>query len=71
MAQKLVDMGMKRKELHPTESASPTTEKDYKNEKVYPEVRLSGAHAEAMGKVTVGGRGRRWQDQRRYGCREQ
>jgi hypothetical protein len=46
----MVDLGVKRKELHSAEiSTSPKSEKDYANEKEYPELSLSGAHAEMMG----------------------
>lgn len=45
----MIDMGVKRKELHPTEPATPGSSKDYENEKSYPELMLSGAHAEMMG----------------------
>lgn len=50
MATKLIDLGMKRKEIHggPT-TPSPKSEKDYENEKIYPELDVSGAHAEMLG----------------------
>lgn len=49
MATKMVDMGIKRKDMYPRESPSPKPEKDYDNEKVHPELELSGPHAEMMG----------------------
>lgn len=50
MATKLVDMGIRRKELNsPGEPSSPKSEKDYEKEKVYPELSLHGPHAEMMG----------------------
>lgn len=44
---KMIDMGLKRKEMN--SGATPMKEKDYENEKVYPEVDLHGDHAEMMG----------------------
>ncbi len=49
MASKLVDMGIPRKEMYSGDKPSPTSEKDYQKEKVYPELNLSGPAAEMMG----------------------
>lgn len=49
MAPKMVSMGIKRKDLYPQESPSTKPDKDYENERVRPELDLSGAHAEMMG----------------------
>lgn len=46
----MIDMGMKRKDMYPSETASsPKSEKDYEKEKVYPEMHLEGPLAEMMG----------------------
>ena len=49
MATKMIDLGIKRKEMYSGEPVSPQSEKKYENEKVYPEVHVSGEHAEMMG----------------------
>lgn len=49
MATKMIDMGMKRKETMPSPTESPSSPKAYDNEKVYPELTLSGPQAEMMG----------------------
>lgn len=51
MATKMVDMGVKRKELHgsPATPSTEKSEKDWENEKEYPELSLHGVHAEMMG----------------------
>lgn len=47
---KLTQMGIKRKDLHSAEtSASPKSEKDYDNERVRPELHVSGEHARMLG----------------------
>ncbi len=46
---KMVKMGIKRKDMYPSEAASPTSEKDYEKEIVRPELRLTGPQAEMMG----------------------
>lgn len=45
----MIDMGMKRKEIHGPAETQPKAEKDYENEKVYPELHVEGALAEMMG----------------------
>lgn len=45
----MIDMGVKHKEMYPTEPATPSSKKDYENEKTYPELSLSGPQAEMMG----------------------
>lgn len=51
MATKLIDLGMKRKELNPGESAcaEPASCKDWENQKVYPELCARGKQAEMLG----------------------
>lgn len=49
MATKMIDMGMKRKETMTSVTAPASSSKDYDNEKVYPELTLSGPQAEMMG----------------------
>lgn len=49
MATKMVDMGLKRKEMYPAEASSPKSDKEHENEKEYPTLSLSGPHAEMMG----------------------
>lgn len=47
---KLVDLGIKRKEMHGgPESLPEKTSKDYDNEKVHPTLQVDGPHAEMMG----------------------
>lgn len=49
MATKMVRMGIKRKDLHPSEPTEPKSEKAYEKEEVRPELHLSGEHAIMMG----------------------
>lgn len=45
----MTPLGFKRKDLNQTEPCSPSSEKDWENEVVEPEVYVEGAQAEAMG----------------------
>lgn len=47
---KLVDLGIKRKEMHgPSEPTLPMKDKDYDNEVVHPSMHVDGPHAVMMG----------------------
>jgi hypothetical protein len=46
---KLVSMGIRRKDMYSEKETKPMPEKDYDKEKVRPELRLTGPHAEMMG----------------------
>ena len=46
---KMVKMGIRRKDMYPSETTSPKSEKDYDKEVVRPELRLTGPQAEMMG----------------------
>lgn len=48
MTPKMIDMGIKRKDMMPGELATKS-EKEYDNETTYPELNLSGPQAELMG----------------------